>query len=235
MQQSNAIRADDWKATLVGEVLLFNLLGKIIYAPPDCNWLQSLFEDDIFSDSPLGRDQADVTHGLQLIQTWYSLCPGEITPSICQDLNADYTRLFIGAGKVLAPPWESVYFSKERLVFQEQTLQVRNWYRRFGLQAENYQKEPDDHLALELAFVTHLAQCALKALREYDEPTFQEMMEAQCRFLSEHLLKWAPLCCSLVIENAKTDFYRGIGFLTKGALLEMASILNLEIPTEVQW
>ena len=38
--------------------------------------------------------------------------------------------------------------SREGLVFDVQTLQVRDFYRRFGLQSPLLNKEPDDHVAL---------------------------------------------------------------------------------------
>ena len=50
----------------------------------------------------------------------------------CRDLDADaarseYTRLFLGPDKLIAPPWESCYTAKERALFQESTLHVRSW------------------------------------------------------------------------------------------------------------
>ena len=51
------------------------------------------------------------------------------------------------------------------MIFQEQTLHVRQWYSRFGLQVVKLHKEPDDHIGLELEFVAHLANLALQAIR----------------------------------------------------------------------
>lgn len=82
-------------------------------------------------------------------------------------------------GKVLAPPWGSVYMSEERLVFQKETLEVRNWYREFGLAAENLYREPDDHIALELGFLAHLAKLEYEALKAKDVIRYQEIRQAQ--------------------------------------------------------
>lgn len=220
-------------STLTGEMLLFGLLGKILYEEPDKGSLQSLLDNDIFSEAPLGRNRTEVIQGLSLLKQWGHQNRSRLTDQTIKRLKEDHTRLFIGLGQVLAPPWESVYFSEERLVFQEQTLRVRNWYRRFKLEPEKLHREPDDHIGLEFAFLSHLAYLGLAALEENDQEEFQTVLEAQRQFIAEHPLKWVPVWANRVEEHARTDFYRGIGFLTKGALLEMASILNLEIPTEV--
>jgi TorA maturation chaperone TorD len=117
-------------------------------------------------------------------------------------------------------------------VFQAQTLQVRNWYLRYGLEIENLHKEPDDHIGLELAFLAHLAQRGLHAIEQNDPGIFEDAMAAQRGFLAEHLLKWAPIWCSLVLEHAQTEFYRGMALLVRGVLTELAAIFDLKIKAE---
>jgi TorA maturation chaperone TorD len=146
-----------------------------------------------------------------------------------EDVQADYTRLFIGPGQVLTPPWESVYFSEERLTFQKETLDVRNWYKRFGLQAAKIYNEPDDHIGLELEFIAHLARLGLDALEKNDAAAFDKSLDAQRGFLVEHLLRWAPDWCEQVQSRANTGFYRGISLVTRGSLEESAKILDLAI------
>jgi TorA maturation chaperone TorD len=217
----------DWVSTLTGEFLAASLLGKVLYTYPDREWLQSLADEDVFAESPIGNTQADVRAGLELLQAWTLSVRGGITPQAFDDLCADYTRLLLGPGEVIAPPWESVYYSAERLLFQEKTLQVRTWYQRFGLEAENLHKEPDDHIGLELAFVAHLAQRAVTALDQQEQACFEYTLAAQREFLSEHLLKWAPRWCNQVQSQANTDFFRGIALLVRGVLAEIATSLQI--------
>ncbi|HKZ83677.1 MAG TPA: molecular chaperone TorD family protein [Anaerolineae bacterium] len=219
---------EDWAAILSGEALVCGLLSRALYSYPERAWLQSLVDEGVFAESPLGDRQPDVSGGLTLLQTWSQAHRGGLSDEAFDGLCAGYTRLFIGPGKVLAPPWESVYFNEERLTFQEQTLQVRAWYRRFGLEAEKLHNEPDDHIGLELSFLAHLAQLALDALERQDQPAVDELLEAQRRFLSEHLLRWAPAWCDQVAQHARTDFFHGIALLTKGALKELSTILQVE-------
>ena len=102
----------------------------------------------MFDDVPFGIENNDVSKGLTLLQKWSAENSGDLLSQNFDDLQTDYARLFIGPAKVLTPPWESVYFSEERLVFQEETLQVREWYRRFDLQSVKLHAEPDDHVGL---------------------------------------------------------------------------------------
>lgn len=219
----------DWMNFLTGEMLAASLLSRTLYNPPTLEWLQALSSEDIFADAPLGDAQPDVQAGLALLQGWAQTGREGITTAALDDIRVDYTRLFTGPDRVLAPPWESVYFTEERLVFNTQTSQVRAWYLRFQLEVEKQFQEPDDHIGLELAFVAHLARLALLALDQGNQASFDEIMTAQREFLSNHLLNWAADFCHLVSMEARTDFYRGIALLTRGSLAEIAAELLLPV------
>jgi len=217
----------DPQETFTGEMLLLNMLGRIFYTYPTNDeraWLQTLIDQDIFSDAPFAAGKKETKAGLELLQNWASQ---GLSDEGFKGLQADYTRLFIGVGNVLAAPWESVYLNEERLVFQEQTLQVRNWYRRFGLEAEKIYQEPDDHIGLELLFLSQLAALGLQALNEQDQTRFEECWAAQQDFTRQHLGLWALKCCALVEANARTVFYKGLAALTQGALSELSELLDV--------
>lgn len=226
-------KRDDWADTLFGEALLFNLLGKLIYTLPDREFLQSLFDHEVFSEAPFAAEKPDVVEGLKMLNQW-GYQSDSVSQGMIQDLNVDNTRLFVGFGRVLAPVWESVHFTEERLVFQESTLDVRRWYQRFGLEPENLHKEPDDHIALEMAFIAHLANLAVQALDIGDHEQCEKLLQAQRDFCSTHLIRWAPLWSQQVLENTKTDFYRGIALLTRGALAELAQLFELKLVEPVK-
>ena len=218
--------------TLAGEMLLFNLLGKAFHAAPNREWLDALVKDDIFAESPFGGAQPDTKAGLALLQAWNRANRDGISAAALESLQAEYTRLFIGPGPVVAPPGESVYFSEERLLFQRETFQVRAWYARFKLAVPNLHREPDDHIGLELSFVAHLAELALQAIQAHEEEGFQEALEAQRRFLAEHLLRWGPGWCSRVEAASTNEFYSGLALVTRGALSELSEQLAVQIPAQ---
>lgn len=107
-------------------------------------------------------------------------------------LDAEYTRLFVGPGKLPAPPWESVYRADGDLLFQESTLHVREAYREAGFKAAGYPREADDHVATELSFMATLAKGAAAALEVADVDRASAFMTAQKKFLDAHLSFWLP-------------------------------------------
>ncbi len=227
------ILTDDLTATLIGEVLFLGLLGRALYEEPNREWFDELIAEGVFTESPFGAEHTEIMRGLEILQQWSQAQVGGISDQNFADLKADYTRLFIGLDTLPTAPWESVYFNRERLVFQEQTIQVRNWYSRFGLQVERMNKEPDDHIGLEMLFIAHLASLALQAIENDNKKMLEEILQAQYEFLSEHLLRWGPAWTKLVKRHASTDFYRGIAHLAHGAMLTAAELLDVKLPKEV--
>lgn len=228
----NEIRQEQ-QEQLLGETLLLGLLGKIIYQYPEKDqrvWFQSLIDTDAFAELPVTGGPSEMHQGLALLQNWSR---AGISDQAYADLQADYLRMFVGPAKVVVPPWESVFFNEARQMFQDQTLQVRTWYRRFGLEPEKLYHEPDDHIGLELIFVAHLANQALLALDQADQAKFDSYLDARSQFLTEHLLKWAFAWCDLVTSNAHTDFYKGVALLTRGALQLLAERYDLQVGDQV--
>lgn len=219
---------EQWIERLTGEFLLFGLLGKCLHNNPNRGNLDQLTDEDIFSEAPFAADQPATAKGLGLLQRWAKAYAAD-PEALLGDVQSDYTRLFMQVAGLPVAPWESVYYSEERLVFQESTLDVRRWYRRFGLEPINLHKEPDDHIGLELLFIAHLARLALKATQEDSTTDLERPLEAQRGFCKEHLLIWAPVWCDLMLEHARTDYYRGLALLVRGALTELANVLELEI------
>jgi TorA maturation chaperone TorD len=218
-----------WQDQLTGEMLQLSLIGQALYKYPDEEerfWLQSLIDEDIFSEAPFASNRDETKIGLDFLQKWVE---NGLTDDTLKNLQTDFTRLFIGADKVLAPPWESVHFGDDRLLFQQRTLRVRAWYQRFGLEAERIHQEPDDHIGLELLFLSHLAKLGIQALSDQDNARFEELLEAQREFVRDHLGAWALTWCGLVEQHAKTDFYKGLAFLTRGAVFALAEMLEIKL------
>ncbi|MGJ7909563.1 TorD/DmsD family molecular chaperone [Neobacillus sp. LXY-1] len=122
----------------------------------------------------------------------------------------EYQRLFIGPGPLVAPPWESYYRSKEHLVFEEWTFQVREKYRTFGLQYVKENNEPDDHLLLELEFMIYLSSLCQS---EINLNQITDIIQCQIDFLEQHLLFWVPDFCKRIIGNTTSTLYLGVSML----------------------
>lgn len=121
-------------------------------------------------------------------------------------LRCEYTNLMIGPNKLPAPPWESVYITKERTLFQQSTLEVRHKYLEYQFLPENYPNEADDHLAIELDFMSKLAKFAISAFESGKMDEMKKVLIDQKQFLDEHLLSWTKEF-SEQIQNSKTHYF----------------------------
>ena len=211
--------------TLTGAMLVCSLVGRAFYKYPDKEWLESLIAENVFAEAPFAADHPDVVRGAELLSAWSAAHRNGLSDDEFEAISFDYNHLFVGPAHVLAPPWESVHFSADRLIFQKETLHVRDWYARYGLALVYLGHEPDDHIGLELEFLAQLNRLAIEAIHAGDSAGASHLLGAQRDFLSEHPMRWAPKWCQSVITQARTDFYRGIAMITFGALDELAATL----------
>jgi putative dimethyl sulfoxide reductase chaperone len=133
--------------------------------------------------------------------------------------EAEFNRLFVGPGKLPAPPYESVWRSEDRLLMQAAAQTVRTFYRAHG--AQNTRPEPEDHLALELEFYALLQQ-RFAAGRDQ-----RRHLAAQQRFLTEHLATWVPAFCNAVETHTHSPFYRSLAQSTRRILQAETTILPM--------
>ena len=137
-------------------------------------------------------------------------------------LGGRFTRLFVGPGGTEGTPWESFFLNQDKMLRQGVTLEVRKAYVSQGLIPRAYPSVSDDHIAIELDFLTKLAERAEKTLREGDAAQTLEALEASEVFLREHLIKWIHLFTSS-LSQAK----HGASFY-----LEAAQVLERFIPID---
>lgn len=223
--------AEAWTEQFLGQYLLFGLLGKLLYSNPDSTLLKPVIEGDLFDEAPFASNNPDVVAGLSLLQQWSKQYQQPARhKEVLTETQVDYMRLFAITERLPLAPWESFYGNDERLLFQESMLDVRNWYARFGLELVNAHREPDDHIGLELLFMAHLAQMGLKAVEEGNALNLEQAVAAQSGFLTNHLLKWAPQWSEQMVQHARTDYYRGLALVVRGALLALSHLLQLDVP-----
>jgi TorA maturation chaperone TorD/Pyruvate/2-oxoacid:ferredoxin oxidoreductase delta subunit len=123
-----------------------------------------------------------------------------------EGLEAEYARLFIGPGRPVAHPYESVY--REGRVMGDYTLAVRQSYADEGLAPEGHSLP--DHVALELEFMAHLARQEAEARERGDEEGALACLRQQEAFLGEHLGRWLPRFCQRVLAGEAHPFYAGL-------------------------
>ena len=184
----NGERREIMELLLANRLYLYSLLHKCFGREPDRKQLELLAcEQTGESFALLGGEV------LEKVPAFLAELREDLKdPDFPEQVKREYRTLFIGPEEMPAPPWESVYMGEEAALFQEVTLEVRKAYRAFGMQAEAYQRVPDDSLALELAFMSGLAERALNAFRGEDRAEAERCLNGSLDFLKKHLLLWIP-------------------------------------------
>ncbi|MEZ5585580.1 MAG: molecular chaperone TorD family protein [Sedimenticolaceae bacterium] len=126
------------------------------------------------------------------------------------ELAADFAAIYLNHGYA-ASPCESVWIDEEGLAMQQPMFQVREFYARHGLSAQDWRKRTDDHLVHQLQFLGTVLERG-------------EFAEA-ARFLDEHTLRWIPDFALRVSARADTPFYAGLALLTAAYLEELRDVL----------
>ncbi len=112
-----------------------------------------------------------------------------------------------------APPWECVYLTNERVLFQESTLKVREAYRSENMLPTQYPHVSDDHIAIELDFLAKLSEKTQAALSANDTAEYGRLLESQRAFLNEHLLVWVDKYATDLSEASSDSLYARIAML----------------------
>ncbi|MDR1359077.1 MAG: molecular chaperone TorD family protein [Coriobacteriales bacterium] len=192
----------------------FSLVGRVLHRFPSRGLYVTLVENRLFQALPIDVDDAEFARGAALLAAWDEQLGGKLDEEAYKDLLADNTRLFVGLQEMTCPPWESFYFNTDRQIFQSQTREVRDWYRRHGLNIEKLHQEPDDHIGLELEFVAMLLERALSAPGdERDAIIYDARM-----FIEEHPGRWVGIWAKQVSKEARTDFYKGLAAIIPAAI-----------------
>lgn len=116
----------------------------------------------------------------------------------------EYNRLFVGPGKLLAPPYESAYRNAQGLVMQEETLAVRWFYLQTGIEVSNKNAIPDDHLGLEFEFICYLLAREGERLQADDSSTANHYAALYQEFCQQHILSWIYRHCDDILAHGRT-------------------------------
>ncbi|MDI6801410.1 MAG: molecular chaperone TorD family protein [Thermodesulfovibrionales bacterium] len=180
------------------------------------DFIENIKGNDVLIFLPYINDDENIKAGIELIEGYINKKVS--TEHLLDELSSEYSSLFIGAGKPLVSPWESVALGSGRLFSVNETLDVRKYYAKHRLLPERLNKEPDDHIGFELQFMYILADKTAKALESEDYKSAAELLNDQKKFLENHLCKWADLFAEDVCSKANNDFYIGAAKILKGMI-----------------
>lgn len=126
--------------------------------------------------------------------------------------STEFTRLFIGPPSPAAAPWESFYRSNSEnpVGFGQATFEMRGLLRSAGLEVSNENNQYEDHIGLELLFLSELCR------RRADEVTGSMEVEAVysdaaiLAFVNEHPYGWIGALRNAVREVSPQGYIDGI-------------------------
>lgn len=203
-------------AELDERTLVYSFLFRSFIEEASRDFIEKIKNKDVLIFLPYINENEDenIKEGVELIEGYIN--KGISIEELVDELSADYSSLFVGAGRPLISPWESVALGGERLFSVNETLDVRKYYARYGLLPERLNKEPDDHIGFELQFMYLLSTKTADAVESGDYKKAGELLNDQKAFLESHLCRWAGLFAEDVCSKASNDFYIGAAKILKG-------------------
>ena len=146
-----------------------------------------------------------------------SLCEGiaerigrECGERAVEVVSVEYTRLFVGPPSPAAPPWETMYRGSTNVGFGEATFEMRNCLHDLGLELSNENRQYEDHMGIELLYLSELCRCAVK----------DENCENQLRsFIAKHPLSWIDAFLDRIEGVFPEGYFSGLVRLEKALLL----------------
>ncbi|MEG2948256.1 MAG: molecular chaperone TorD family protein [Raoultibacter sp.] len=135
-----------------------------------------------------------------------------------EQLAVVFNRVFFGMGPRTAQkafPYESVYTSQSGSLMQDAYNEIVTVYRSALVSKNPDFPEPEDHLAIELAFMKSLCERCGDVLRKRYEAPVVMLLEEQRAFLSTHLLNWVTPFCADMQGSAEEGFYYHLAAFTE--------------------
>lgn len=128
-----------------------------------------------------------------------------------------FNRVFFGMGPRTAQkafPYESVYTSLKGLMMQDAYSEVLHLYRDAQFEKNPDFTEPEDHVAIELAFMVRLCERTIELLRSGKGDAAEALLADQLAFVRTHLLNWVPTFSVEVQTSAEGGFYAHLAAFT---------------------
>lgn len=154
-------------------------------------------------------------------------------PASLETLQEEYVGIFSHTVMRSNSPYEAEY-GQAHVFQQTQCLaDIAAFYRAFGLEISDDERERPDHIGIELEFMHFLACQEAHAMQSDGPEEVSLVRQTQRDFLTDHLGCWAPHFLKR-IEEGSIGFYRGMIQLAHGFLEDECSNLGLD-PAEMDF
>jgi len=154
---------------------------------------------------------AALTKHLAQIERWVST---ECVNWQLSDLQAEHRRVFSNVITLDCPPYETL-FGNDHVFGQAHVMgDIAGFYKAFGVELSQDIHERMDHLSVELEFMHFLAYKESYARCHDGAEKTQIVVDAQKKFVKEHIGRWVPLFARMLVKKADTGFFRHMADFT---------------------
>ncbi|RMA96157.1 TorD/DmsD family molecular chaperone [Hydrogenothermus marinus] len=177
------------------------------------------------------KENEDLLELFPNTKQWDKFKEKDIMKLIEEDLNVDYTTLFI----LNVYPYESVFVNDEGHINPTITNPTLVFYREHGyaIDLNKTRALSPDHIGVELEFMMNLIQDELNAIAREDEEKANEYRKIQKKFLEEHLANWGLPYLLAIKDIAETPFYYDVADATLEFLMSDLEYLNEKLESQV--
>ncbi len=130
-----------------------------------------------------------------------------------EDLQAEHRRIFSNVITLDCPPYETL-FGNDHVFAQSHTMgDIAGFYKAFGVELSKDIHERIDHLSVELEFMHFLAYKESYALCHDGADKTQIVVDAQKKFVKDHIGRWVPLFSKMLSKKADSGLFRYVADL----------------------
>lgn len=185
----------DQQALYDARLELVDYLVDALYDVPDPEFVGRLLGGDL--EVPDESVNEDLDRGFDLLGEFVSANEGEDPEAVADDLNVEYTRLFVGPRPPVQP--HETYFREDTDFLSKGLAEVEESYGAAGWGGHDDLSEEGDFVGVELVFVRNL----IRRQRAGEEVAvgFERV------FLDEHLTEWVDEFAAAVEEETDERFY----------------------------
>ena len=124
------------------------------------------------------------------------------------DLQADHRRVFSNVITLDCPPYETL-FGNDHVFGQSQVMgDIAGFYKAFGVELSRDIHERLDHLSVEFEFMHFLTYKESYARCHDGADKTQIVVDAQKKFVKEHIGRWVPLFSRMLGKKADSGFFK---------------------------
>lgn len=144
------------------------------------------------------------------------------------ELEEKYIKIFGHTISKECPPYEAQYGTEHMFMKTQEMADIAGFYKAFGLDISGKMRERVDHISLELEFMYYLCIKEAHSRKNHGEEKTEICVDAQKKFLKDHIGMWAPVFLSLLKKKAGKGFYKEVAMFTEKFLVSELKYLKVK-------